>query len=145
MFGEADVGLAAAVSACCGWVTVRAGWPACRKVLLRGIAAWAGVPVRVPDLTHTPRARLLVLQVVLGVLGCPNLPQGQVCDEDGGSAAVQRSNDEDVGESCATATWSQCAQPGSQPCVHALAASKQGAAVDAVSWPSPISASVHQA
>eukprot|EP00879_Flechtneria_rotunda_P017178 GHRR01017991.1.p1 GENE.GHRR01017991.1~~GHRR01017991.1.p1 ORF type:complete len:409 (+),score=126.91 GHRR01017991.1:145-1371(+) len=36
-------------------------------------------------------------EVVLGVLGCPNLPQGAVQDDDGGAAAADRSNSTDVG------------------------------------------------
>eukprot|EP00775_Hariotina_reticulata_P002215 gene2215-2530_t len=36
-------------------------------------------------------------EVVLGVLGCPNLPQGQVQDEDGGADAASKSSSRDVG------------------------------------------------
>ncbi|KAG2495621.1 hypothetical protein HYH03_006221 [Edaphochlamys debaryana] len=36
-------------------------------------------------------------EVVLGVLGCPNLPQGDVEDDAGGAGAASRSGDEDVG------------------------------------------------
>ncbi|WIA11614.1 hypothetical protein OEZ85_011718 [Tetradesmus obliquus] len=35
--------------------------------------------------------------VVLGVLGCPNLPQGAVGDDDGGAAAAGKSSSADVG------------------------------------------------
>ncbi len=80
----------------------------------------------------TSRAPLVLLQVVLGVLGCPNLPQGQVCDEDGGSAAVQRSNDDDVGELCGLCVSDMelvCVGPGSWPGADTLAASKQGGAL----------------
>ncbi|KAF6257560.1 hypothetical protein COO60DRAFT_1622225 [Scenedesmus sp. NREL 46B-D3] len=36
-------------------------------------------------------------EVVLGVLGCPNLPQGAVDDDDGGAGAAHKSNSADVG------------------------------------------------
>ncbi len=41
--------------------------------------------------------RLCHVQVVLGVLGCPNLPQGRVNEEVGSPGVAHSADDDDVG------------------------------------------------
>ncbi|KXZ44070.1 hypothetical protein GPECTOR_74g684 [Gonium pectorale] len=59
-------------------------------------------------------------EVVLGVLGCPNLPQGSVADDDGGDGAAARCGQEGVGclfsahrgaGAFATPLWDDAAAP----------------------------------
>ena len=39
----------------------------------------------------------IIMQVVMGVLGCPNMPVAAVTDGDGGADAAGRVGDDDVG------------------------------------------------